>query len=441
MMPVLRSIRILGLVFLALAIFSPQPLRAQQELSSDPTAFIPIEALGGGRKYKIAVADLIPQNPGGSVDRNATYLPERLNANLSMVGLFANIDKRSFLEADTRAGVDPGTTPDFAAWNKIGADYLVKGSISPSGSKINLEMRLFDITYGKQLLGKRYSGPAKEARKMINQFTNDLLEAITGTPGVFGSQIVFVSGTMSNRSIMMTELGSDEATQIAGHKNGPSTQPTMGPGGQTAWVHRNNKEWQLLVNGKVISAGPSHLSPAFKPDGTVAAAVSDAQRTAIYAFDGKKKTLLAGGGGINVSPAFSPDGSRMAYVSDQGGSVSLYVGPAGGGSPSRLTTGAKVTDPAWSPTGEFIVFVMKETDICTIRPDGSGFRRLTGGQGVNKRPSFSPDGRMIVFSSNRNGREQLFIMAANGDNPQPLMPTYDKHQDQPFWCPTMPEKY
>lgn len=419
--------------------------QTQYEISdSDAGAITDVEidiTKGGGRKFRIAVLDLVPLSPGGSTDRNATYLPQRLSDNLQMTGLFTKIDQRASFEANLRAGVDSDTAPDYPAWNKVGADFLIKGGLSVSGSKITLEMRLFDVAVGKQMLGKRYSGSTKDARKMINQFTNAVLEAITGTPGVFGSQIIFASGSPSQKVIMMTELGSDEATQIGGHKRGPSTQPTLGPGGRTAWVHRNDKKWELLVDGKVISSGDLHLSPAFMPNGTVAAAVSGRDKTSIYSFSGRSKNVLVSAGGINVSPTFSPDGSRMAYVSDQGGVSSIYIASSSGGSGARLTSGAKATDPSWSPTGEFIAFVSRETDICIIRPDGTGFKRLTGGQGANMRPSFSPDGRMIVFESTRNGRRQLFVMSAYGDSQQPLMPEYRQPQEQPYWSPTMPADF
>lgn len=430
---------------MALCLIAAAPVRAQfdipEQTANEKIPEIDISPTAQNRKFRIVVPELVSISPGGSTDRNASYLPQRLTANLEMTGLFNAVDPRASFEGNLRAGVDSGTEPDYQAWKKIEADYLIKGGVNVSGSKITLEMRLFDVVLGKQLIGKRYSGPVKEARKMINQFTNAVLEAITGTPGVFGSQIIFASGSPSQQAIMMTELGSDEAVQIAGHKRGPSTQPTMGPGGRTAWVHRNDIKWELLVDGKVISSGDLHLSPAFMPNGAVAAAVSGPQRTAIYAFNGGSKSLLVDAGGINVSPTFSPDGSRMAFVSDKEGAASIYIAPSSGGAGVRLTSGAKATDPAWSPTGEFIAFVIRETDICIIRPDGTGFRQLTGGQGANMRPSFSPDGRMIVFSSTRNGRSQLFVMSAYGDNPQPLMPEYRAVQELPFWSPVMPAEY
>lgn len=434
--------RLLALLVFGLLAAAASPAWGQAgpaDFSDNPSVYIDINRGAGGRKYNIAITDLLPLAAGGRVDRNAAYLPDRLGKNLAMTGLFNTIDPRASLEPEAlkRAGLDGGGLPDFPSWSKIGADFLVKGAMSASGSRLTLEMRLFDVGLGRPIFGKRYAGPAKDARKMINQFTNSVLEAITGIPGVFGSEIIFASGDPSVKDIMLTELGGDDAVLVAGHRGGPSTQPTIGPGGRKAWVRRNNKVWELVVDGRVVSSGDTHLSPGFKSDGTVAAAVSGPQSTDIYSFAGRNKTRLTFAGGINVSPSFSPDGSRMAYASDQGGVVSIYVAPVGGaGQP--LVTGGKATDPVWSPTGEYIAFVSRETDVCIIRPDGTGLRQLTGGQGTNQRPSFSPDGRMIVFSSTRNGRAQLFVMAANGDSQQPLMPDYRPPQEQPYWSPLRP---
>ncbi|MDR1922076.1 MAG: hypothetical protein LBS31_10120 [Candidatus Adiutrix sp.] len=434
--------RLMGLFSLSLLFFwafNAAPLSAQGGYYAEPTVIINVFG-DMGRKYKVAVLDLEPISPGDRTDQNASYLPGRLSANLAMTGLFEAIDKRGSLEADRRGGIDDGVPLDFAAWSQVGADFLVKGAMNLSGSKLVLELRLFDVGLRTQKLAKRYTGSVKDARKMINQFTNAVILAITGRPGVFGSEIIFVAGQKSQKSIMMTALGSDEAETLAGSRGGPSTQPTIGPGGRTAWVHRNGKKWELLVDGKVVSSGDLHLSPAFRPDGVVTAAVSGPNSTGIFSFAGRSRTPLIDQSGINVSPTFSPDGSMMAYASSRSGSSQIYVTSAAGGDPGRpVTSYGKSTDPAWSPTGEYIAFVSRETDICIVRPDGTGERQLTSGQGTNMRPSFSPDGRMIVFASTRNGRSQLFVMAVNGDMQQPLMPQYAPAQYSPFWSPVMPE--
>jgi len=237
------------------------------------------------RKYRIAVADLLPI--ADSPDRLSAVIPEQLRDNFSLSGFFEPLDKRTFLEKTPEAGVVVGSHPEYPAWTQIGADFLIKGQIETSPSKLTLELRLFDVVLGKQMIGKRYVGRPDEARKLASRFTNDVLEAVIGTPGVFGSEIIFVSGSPDRKQIYKTALGSDEVVAITNDKaNRPNTHPTVGPGGSVAWVRRieNTKNWELVSDDQVVYSGDLHLSPTFKPDGSLVAALSGPQKTAIFDF-------------------------------------------------------------------------------------------------------------------------------------------------------------
>jgi TolB protein len=55
-------------------------------------------------------------------------------------------------------------------------------------------------------------------------------------------------------------------------------------------------------------------------------------------------------------------------------------------------------------------------DIFVMNADGSNIQRLTLGAGSNTHPSFSPDGRLITFSSSRAGGPAIFLMRADGSS-------------------------
>ena len=91
-----------------------------------------------------------------------------------------------------------------------------------------------------------------------------------------------------------------------------------------------------------------------------------------------------------------------------------------------------------------IAFVSKRdgnAEIYVMDADGGNQRRLTNNRGDEWDPSWSPDGRKIVFSSDRdghviNGRSayEIYVMNADGGNPQNLTnnPNYDRY---PSWSP------
>ncbi len=256
-----------------------------------------------------------------------------------------------------------------------------------------------------------------------------------------GGYVVFVAGEGSRRSLMMADPAGGIPVTLADLPGGLDTQPAVGPQGQLAWIRRNSGQWELVENGRVVSSGDLHLSPAYQPDGTLVAAVSGRDSTSIYAFRAGSRSLLVDGGsnGLAVSPTFSPDGSKMAYVSNQGDWAQIFVTTPGRENGRRITSGQiRNTDPCWSPTGEWIVFVTAERDICLIRPDGSDLRQLTADQGLNRDPAFSPDGRHIIFSSDRNGRPQLFVMNLDGSDQKLLLPNLTVAQSQPVWSAVRP---
>jgi Tol biopolymer transport system component len=96
----------------------------------------------------------------------------------------------------------------------------------------------------------------------------------------------------------------------------------------------------------------------------------------------------------------SPDGSSLLYGSAEEGNPvdTLYVVPVLGGPSRRL---ALARDAAFSPDGSSVAYMTYEGELWTIRPDGSGARRLVPVGGKNNNYVFalawSPDGCSIIF--------------------------------------------
>jgi dipeptidyl aminopeptidase/acylaminoacyl peptidase len=132
------------------------------------------------------------------------------------------------------------------------------------------------------------------------------------------------------------------------------------------------------------------------------------------------------------SPRWSPDGAQVAFISNRNVVFGLYVMDADGGN-VRLVTD-KILNPsrvAWSPDAQTIAMVSQtitfgssppSSDVYLVRVNDGTFTKLTSNTRLNSDPAWSPDGRQIVFSSNRDddGRDKLWVMNVDGSNQKRL---------------------
>ncbi|MGH7822652.1 MAG: translocation protein TolB, partial [Candidatus Binatia bacterium] len=97
------------------------------------------------------------------------------------------------------------------------------------------------------------------------------------------------------------------------------------------------------------------------------------------------------------------------------------------------------TSPSWSPKGDLIAYVGRDRgfNVFTIHVESGQVRQVTSGQGNNEDPSFSPDGRYLVFSSTRLGKPVLFLSDVSGSH-QVQLTKSGGDDSSPTWSPRLP---
>ncbi len=232
--------------------------------------------------------------------------------------------------------------------------------------------------------------------------------------------------------------------------------------------------WSLKDGGKIDSKGfftAGENSGNFKDNITVEAkqgpltkrgfisTIIIPDRIAFTSFSGSTLSSFSGNifiidaNGTNISQvtklqvgdvasylSVSPDGKKIVFLKliwdtkERTFFTEIWVVNIDGSGLAQLTTG---TSPSWSPDGKKIVFSSKRDgnyEIYVMNHDGSNIIKLTNNQTLNSGTAWSPDGNRIVFSSYRDGNFQIYAMNSDGMNITRL--TNNKGNDiQPVWSP------
>lgn len=265
-------------------------------------------------------------------------------------------------------------------------------------------------------------------------------EALETPPSV--PDIAFAGTIEGKPGIYAIKADGSDVTLLT-KKPGRRIDPSWSPDGTKLAYSDFDDDLDIYVldleTGKerqVTDSPADDTSPAWSPDGTKLAFVSQRQGGShLYLIDadgdeseGSPVTRLTSGNASNYDPAWSADGTHIYFAHDpldgveQADLYALNAPSASQPEPSPpvplLSDDASVFQPASSPDGTKLAFVSQPDGVSQIfvaNADGSKPRQLTDGPGHKTSPSWSPDGRRIVFSSG-TGMNDLFMMNADGTN-------------------------
>jgi len=419
--------------FLFIVFLLPAHLQAKE------IAYIDITS-PDARRITIAIPWFMNKEQPESLQVYGRDLADTLGKALDFHGIFSLIPPEQY-----------GKTQN-ANWKSLGADFVVLGNYSLSAKGVKMEIRLLDVGGGDMLMGKIYNGNRSHEQSMLYKFTDSVIKDMTGQNGIASSKIAFVSDQDGFKEIYTTDILGNNTRQITRHKN-LVVSPRFLPGGKfltyTSY-HSGNQNLYITDLKQSKTTRPlsrrkgMNLAPAWSPDGkTMILTLSKDGNPDLFMCDRKGKIIkqLTRRSGINVSPTWSPDGKQIAFVSDRSGRPQIYIMQLKSGIVQRITfKGHENAEPNWSPKEGLITYsslVDGAYHIFTIavRPS-SAPRQITNGPGDHESPTWSPDGKQILFSYRSGRTQKIYAILKNGTNMRQLF-NMKGNQTYPQWTSTL----
>src|SRR5437667_266616 len=272
----------------------------------------------------------------------------------------------------------------------------------------------------------------------------------------------------------LSDASAGSRVTTAGVALGTPAYVAPGQAGADPLVRRQPPGVALGRRVQVTLAPGLEIDPALPPDGKLLAYTAGSPgRMRLYVRQlegGTPVPVVRGVGGFQRLPHWAPDGARLLFLSDRGIEIapalggaprlllalagaapgpispdgrsflyasgdSLYLRPLDGALARLIVTGLELHSFAWSPDGRWIAYVsgnktfiadgtfgnLAPSSVWIVRATGGAPHRATDDRNLNMSPVWMPEGRALLYVSNRDGGRDVYAVtvAASGASAGP----------------------
>lgn len=358
-------------------------------------ADVEVEIVGvGSQQYPIAIAPF-----RGEIGLMQPLTPVIAN-DLNLSGMF-----RVIHAGDMSPVPYSPTETNPAELMARGAQTVLVGQIEQvAGAKeIKLHFWLLEAATRRELLALTKTVQTQNLRREAHKIADMIYEKIVGEPGAFNSRMAYV-----------LKVGGRFELQVA---------DSDGYAAQT-----------------ILASRDPIISPKWSPDGASLAYVSFEQQKPIvftHQLQTGRRIAVAAFRGNNSAPAWSPDGKQLAVALSKDGTTQIYLINSNGGEARRFTRDGEInTEPVWTPDGRALIFTSDRgggPQIYRQALVSQESERLTFVGGYNASAKLSPDGRQMTFISKIDGNYRVAVMDLASKQVMPLTESTD--DDSPSFSP------
>src|SRR5215471_872615 len=422
----------------------PMPQQPPPPAQGQPNQTVRIGGDVSGLAPKLAIAPFVALSQDAETVAAAKTITDVLFDDIEYEREFYLIKKDAIATAPRPTSVDG---VNLAPWKELNADGLLVGTVRKDANGIVVQVRLIQVSTGREAFGKQYSGSVANPRRYAHTISDEVHKDQIGIDGVARTRLTFSSdrdrerakSAVANRDVQeiyiadydganpkrVTSTTTLNITPVWSPDNQAIAYTSYRPSGQfgtyqdiiVSYIATGMRE--TPANG---SPQRQNYLPIYSPDGSKIAFTSNRDgNPEIYVMnrDGTGMRRMTNNPSIDVTPTWSPSGNQLAWVSDRTGQPHIYVMNVDG-TGQRQLIGEYCDRPTWA-SGQF-------NEIAYAARTGPGYdiklysfttgetKKLTDGIGSNESPAFSPNGRHIAFTSTRNGKIQVFTVDRDGNN-------------------------
>lgn len=342
----------------------------------------------------------------------------------------------------------------YRDWRLLGVQYLILGNITLAADRgfFSVHFQVLDVAQEKLLAKEEMTGQLRDIRSLAHEVSNVIYEHTTGVPGIFSTRLMYVSVDKTKRrpryKIKLTNMDG-KGTRVLHESREPLLSPAWSPTGRevayasfepgysTVMLHDlAKKKSRRLVEHDVRTS-----APAFSPDGSqLALTLVRRDNTDVYLYDLAKKKLsrVTTHYKIDTEPSWTPDGEFLTFTSNRSGSPQIFAIELASNEVRRLTfEGNYNAHSQVLPTGRHVAFVHRENGIFRVAIAGMDEpnMRLLASTAFAESPSISPNGVMLAYANQSDGRGELVVSSLSGDVRYRLPDAYGAEVREPAWSP------
>ncbi len=377
-------------------------------------------------EFKVEISGVgISQIPIGITDfRSSETVPQKISQIIS-----ADLERSGqFKSSNPGVELDENTRPDFNLLKQKKIDALLTGSISKlADGRFEVRYRLWDMVRSQDLGGQSFMALPSDLRFVAHRVADQVYEKLTGDKGIFSTRITYITSS-ANRHMLWVSDSDGENAQSALTSPEPIISSSWSPNGnELAYVSFETRKPVVYIHnvatGKrrvLANFKGSNSAPAWSPDGkNLAITLSKDGGSQIFLIDatGGDPKRITQSTGIDTEPVFTSDGSAIYFVSDRGGSPQIYRIPSSGGPVQRVTfNGNYNISPALSADGKWLAYISRTGSSYKLQLMELATDKVLSLTETTRdeKPSFAPNGKLILYATLIQGREALMTTTLDG---------------------------